>query len=81
MRASDLIAALEDLVVEYGDLDVMIAYQPNYPLASPAVNVTACWLNGERTVFVAGGGSGEYAPRAAWEEPSLDDEDDDEEVI
>ena len=78
MRATDLIERLQDLVDEFGDLDVLVAHQPSYPLEARPNNVTVCPRAGDDArpaIYIACAGSSEYAPRAAWDdEPTLPDE-------
>lgn len=64
MTVSDLIDMLEDVRIEYGDIDVKIAMQPSWPLEARVKNVTAI----EGTCYVACSEPGDYAPREAWEE-------------
>lgn len=81
MRARDLIERLQDLVDRFGDLDVLVAHQPSYPLQAGIQVVTACEqppasdeMAGSPAIYIACGSSGGYAPRAAWEEePSVGD--------
>lgn len=43
MRLSDLISQLEDLQDEHGDIEVVAAYQPSYPLAGQVMG--ACVID------------------------------------
>ena len=79
MRATDLIERLQDLVDQFGDLEVLVAHQPSYPLQARPQVVTACAQNpapdemeGSPAIYIACAASMDYAPRAAWdEEPSV----------
>jgi len=46
------------------DTEVMIAFQPSYPLAGSVENVTQ--VDAEETVWIAAGDGYDYAPRDAW---------------
>ena len=77
LTVSELREMLEDYEAEgKGDLEVRIAEQPTWPLAS---DVSAVSRIGD-TVWIADSRTADYAPKAAWDSVDIDeDEDEDEE--
>ena len=76
MTVSELKEMLEDYEADgKGGLEVRIAEQPSWPLAS---DVSAVSRIGD-TVWIADSGSAEYAPKAAWKGEDIDEEDDEDE--
>ena len=66
MKINELIEFLEEMADEAGDVEVLIATQPGWPLQTTVSAVTLV----DGTVYLAEGvhpHSSPYAPRAAWE--------------
>ena len=75
MTVSELKEILEDYETDgKGDLEVRIAEQPTWPLAS---DVSAVSRIGD-TVWIADGSANKYAPKAAWDGEDIDEEEDGE---
>ena len=76
MAVHELKEMLEDYENDgYGDLEVRMAEQPSWPLAS---DVSAVSRIGE-TVWIADSGSADYAPKAAWKGEDIDEEEEEDE--
>lgn len=71
MKLTELIEQLADIFVSHGDLEVMLAWQPNYPLQAHIAAVTT--FNSD-TVYLAQGHQPDdpYAPTEAWEGGDID---------
>ena len=71
MTVHELKGILEDYETDgKGDLEVRIAEQPTWPLAS---DVSAVSRIGD-TVWIADSRSADYAPKAAWDGVDIDEE-------
>lgn len=70
MTVSDLIKELQYVLDDYGDLDVRVAYQPEWPLAGKIVNVWVQDQDESKPVWLAVDGvcrsESPYAPKDAW---------------
>ena len=80
MTITELIAHLEDALDQHGDIDVLIDYQPNWPLQ---VNVETVTTVGGRVTYLAAGDAPEmpYAPDDAWAGGDVDWEDEEEGLL
>jgi hypothetical protein len=74
MTVNELIEALQEFVdmdEEYGELEVRLATQPNWPIRGSVAATTVATHDGQRYLWLAEGGVGydenPYAPRTAWE--------------
>ena len=87
MTAIELKEALEEIIERYGeDMEVRVAYQPNWPLSNRAGGVKVArggyGHGGDRAVYVyeSATAPGEYAPSRIYDGgDDLEDEDDWEE--
>ena len=76
MTVHELKEILEDYETDgKGDLEVRIAEQPSWPLAS---DVSAVSRIGD-TVWIADSRTADYAPKAAWDSVDIDEEEDEDE--
>jgi len=71
MTITELIDELTDALDTHGDLEVMLAWQPNWPLQAHIATVTT--VNSD-TVYLAQGDQPDdpYAPAEAWEGGDID---------
>ncbi len=84
MNLNELIDELEQmrdyardmLGIEEGDIEVRIAQQPAWPLASPidAVTLLKADSKKEPVLWLAAGGASEYASRQAWDGGVIEEE-------
>ena len=71
MTITELIDELETHLANHGDINVLLAWQPNYPLQAHIETITT--VNSD-TLYLAQGHHPDdpYAPREAWEGGDVD---------
>jgi hypothetical protein len=79
MKLSEMIELLQDLANQVDDQDpeVIVQYQPNYPMKVRVVNLRLSppSESGKVEAWIATHGSNDYGDRLAWQEGNGDEED------
>jgi hypothetical protein len=66
MTLTELIERLSDIQEEHGDIKVLAAFQPNYPLITDVQAITTVTAGDDTTLYIAVGDGDEYGSKHLW---------------
>jgi hypothetical protein len=66
MTLTELIDRLTDIQEEHGDIEVLAAFQPNYPLITDVQAITTVTAGDTSTLYIAVGDGDEYGSKHLW---------------
>jgi len=80
MTLTELIDRLTEIQEEHGDIEVLAAFQPNYPLIAEVQAITTVSEHDTATLYIAVGDGNEYGNKNLWCDDQIDIDDDSDEA-
>ena len=72
MTLTELIDRLTAIQEEHGDIEVLAAFQPNYPLITDVQAITTVISEDETTLYIAVGDGDNYGSKNLWADTEIE---------
>ena len=72
MTLTELIERLTDIQEEHGNIQVLAAFQPNYPLITEVQAITTVTIGDTATLYIAVGDGDEYGSQYLWSDDEIE---------
>lgn len=72
MTLTELIDRLTAIQEEHGDIEVLAAFQPNYPLITDVQAITTVISEDETTLYIAVGDGDNYGSKNLWSDDEIE---------
>ncbi|NDC19930.1 MAG: hypothetical protein EBZ87_06650 [Microbacteriaceae bacterium] len=72
MTLTELIDRLTAIQEEHGDIEVLAAFQPNYPLITDVQAITTVIAGDDTTLYIAVGDGDAYGSKNLWSDDEIE---------